>query len=101
MRRKPIGADLGTPFEARHDHEPADRTLRAAEDEQCRQPQAIAFGNRALEREPGDADEKDEAENAAEQAMDPLPEENELEAAKSHSGRPGHLAKLRRLLVEA
>ena len=62
--------------------------------------QAIALGNRALQREPGDADEEDEAEDAAEQAMDPFPEEDELEAGQRHSGGPGDLAILRRLLVE-
>src|SRR4029079_13412822 len=59
-----------------------------------------AFRDCTLHGKPADADEEDEAKDAAEEAVDPFPEEDELEAGERHSGGASHFAILRRLPVE-
>src|SRR5206468_1669654 len=101
MRREPVRADLGAAvLEPGDDHEPADRTLQPAEDEQSGEPPAIPSRNRTPQREPADADEEDEAEQPPEQPMDPFPQEDELEPGEAHASRPGDLTILRGLPVE-
>src|SRR5437016_5018551 len=99
MRGQAIGADLGASLEPGHDHEPADRALEPAEDEQRRQPPAVGFWDRPADREPADTDEKDQSEDASQQPVHPLPEEDEPEAGERHSSGAGDLAILWRLPV--
>src|SRR6478672_6096826 len=99
MGGEAVRADLGATFEARHHHEPADRPLQPAEDDQRREPPAETARNGALYGNPADPEE-DEAEHAAEQPVHPFPEEDELEARQGHAGRARNLAILRSLPIE-
>ena len=82
------------------DHVPAERALRAAEQQQGDQPPAVAVRDRALPREPGQRQREGEADQPAEQPVHPFPEEDELEVGEVHAGRAVDLPIFRRLLVE-
>src|SRR5437763_727334 len=82
-------ADLRPPFEPRHDHEPADRTLHSAEHEQGHKAPAIPLRDLAPHGKPADSDEEHEPQDSAEQPVHPFPEEDELEPPERHSGWPG------------
>ena len=77
-----------------------DGALRPAENEQCCEAPSKAFRDCAFDGEPAHADEENEADHPAEQAVNPFPEEDELEARKGHSSGTGDLAILGRLPVE-
>ena len=100
VRRKAEMADVRPVDQAGHDHVPAQRALQPAEDEQADELPAIALRDRALRREPDQRQREGHADQAADQPVEPLPEEDELELRQRHSGRPVDLEIFRRLLVE-
>ena len=78
-------ADVGAVGEARHHHIPAEHALRPAEHEQADHLPAIAPGDRAPTREPGERKREGEPDHAAEQAVQPFPEIYLLEGGEGHA----------------
>jgi len=59
----------------------------------------IALGDCALDPEPGERKRESKADDPGDQAVNPFPEENELEVGQRHPGRSGDFDILRDLLV--
>ena len=73
MRRQPVLADIGAIDEARFHHVPAERALQPAEHENDCEPRQEARFEPAGEPEEQERDKKGDADEAAKQAMSPLP----------------------------
>ena len=73
MGREAVGADLGAALEARHDHEPADRALKAAKDEQRASRQPKPFGICALRRRTSRPRRRRRGRGSARAAGGPIP----------------------------
>ena len=100
MRRQAIGTDFGAAFKARYDHQPADQPLHPAEHEQDSQTRPVARWNLPLPREPQQGQREHQPDDPAEQAVDPFPEEDELEPVQGHSGGGDDFAILGGRLVQ-
>src|SRR5262245_34686602 len=100
MGREAEMADVGPLDEAGLDHEPAQPTLRSAETEERNEFPAIALRNGTLPREPEKREGEDQTDQAADQPVNPFPEEDEFELGEIHSGRAIDFPILRGGLVE-
>ena len=78
-------ADIGAFAEPRGDHPPADEPLKPAQREQPDQARAIAFGDHPAPGIDRERQREGEADDAAEQAVDIFPEEDELEIGQRHA----------------
>ncbi len=97
MRGKHGRLDIDPVGEAALHHQPADRALRAAEQEQHDQPERIAARHGALRQEPQQWQRESDADQPAEQAVEIFPEIDVLERGERHALVHQHI--LRAVLI--
>ena len=85
MGGKPVLADVDAIDQPALHHVPAERTLQAAENEQAKKPGQERARDIADGPEDGEWDEEDDADEAAEKAMGPLPPEDCFELTEAHA----------------
>ena len=101
MRGKAEVADISqVSADARIDHIPAERALTANEGEHGKQPRLVSLRDHAPHPEPDHREEEGEPNDAAKNAVKPLPEVDELELVQVHSRWTTLELVLTRLLVE-
>ena len=85
MQGEPVLADVDAIREARAHHVPADRALQRAEREDAGQPGRQRARHAAGGQEVEERHQEGYADQAAEEAMRPLPPEDELEGVEAHA----------------
>ena len=72
-------------------HEPAEHALEPTQGQQRHQPPFVALRDRATYPEPGERQRKGQSDQAAQQAVKPLPEKDELEGGEIHARWSGDM----------